>query len=450
MRSIPRSAVRLVLLLAAGACATSYSGREDADAHRPDGGDGDTSVDVPDAETSDGTPDGPPACPPGRTRCGTDCVDVTSNPVHCGGCDLACPEGLVCNEGGCASGCSGLLTLCGAACVDTATSAEHCGSCDRRCPDGLNADGVCSARTCGLVCRAGWLDLDGAPGCEYRCTPTGADICNGRDDDCDGTTDEGSAETCNGRDDDCDGSTDEGFFCVAGATESCSTSCGSLGSRTCTAGCAWGSCAAPAESCNGRDDDCDGTCDDGFACCAGATQGCATSCGTTGTQTCSASCGWDACSPPAETCNATDDDCDGTCDEGCRHPIHRAYSSAATDHLYTTDLAEATCCGYSLEVENYFYLYNDRVAGTTELWRCWLGASGDHFYTTSSTCEGAPGAVLEGNSGFIGSSAFCGGFPLYRVSGPSDHFYTTSAAERDSAVAGGWIDEGIAGYVWSE
>jgi hypothetical protein len=44
----------------------------------------------------------------------------------------------------------------------------------------------------------------------------------------------------------------------------------------------------------------------------------------------------------------------------------------------------------------------------------------------------------------------CGAIPLYRVYQVSsgDHFYTTSADERDSALRGGYINEGIAGYVW--
>jgi pyruvate/2-oxoacid:ferredoxin oxidoreductase beta subunit len=53
--------------------------------------------------------------------------------------------------------------------------------------------------------------------------------------------------------------------------------------------------------------------------------------------------------------------------------------------------------------------------------------------------------------GFIATSPTCGAialFRLYRRAG--GHFYTTSAAERDSAVASGaYVSEGIAGYVWT-
>jgi len=107
-----------------------------------------------------------------------------------------------------------------------------------------------------------------------------------------------------------------GWACKPGAAGSCTTSCGSQGTRDCQKACAWGTCKPPKESCNGKDDDCDGARDNGFGCIAGARRGCATHCGSTGNQTCqTGTCTWGACQVTAEVCNGKDDDCDGKVDE---------------------------------------------------------------------------------------------------------------------------------------
>jgi hypothetical protein len=130
-------------------------------------------------------------------------------------------------------------------------------------------------------------------------------------------------ELCNAADEDCDGLTDEDFACIQGRPSTCTASCGSTGNTTCSATCTLGSCTPPLESCNGRDDDCDTVPDNGFSCVAGATVTCTTSCGTTGTGSCTSSCNPPAaadCSPPAESCNNADDDCDTLIDEGLWAP----------------------------------------------------------------------------------------------------------------------------------
>ncbi len=197
------------------------------------------------------------------------------------------------------------------------------------------------------------------PAPDAGCVP-GDELCNGQDDDCDGATDEGfdtgavctvgqgiceasgvqvcaadgvgvvcsvepgppEAEACNRRDDDCDGAADEGFAtgepCTAGVG-ACETSgqtiCGPEGGTVCSA-----VPRQPAdEACNAIDDDCDGTPDEGFdlgeACTAGigtcAADG-VTVCADDGSATCDAEPG----QPAEETCNGLDDDCSGVVDEG--------------------------------------------------------------------------------------------------------------------------------------
>ncbi|MBI5489640.1 MAG: hypothetical protein HY905_20065 [Deltaproteobacteria bacterium] len=53
--------------------------------------------------------------------------------------------------------------------------------------------------------------------------------------------------------------------CDGAAPEACTTTCGTSGMRTCTA-CAWQACAPPPELCNGTDDDCNGETDEGETC----------------------------------------------------------------------------------------------------------------------------------------------------------------------------------------
>ena len=128
--------------------------------------------------------------------------------------------------------------------------------------------------------------------------------------------------------------------------------------------------------------------------------------------------------------------------------MHRSYQPTTGEHFYSSDLAEAQCCGFVLEAANYFYLYGVQLPGLAPFYRCAL-FSGKHLLTQSPDCEGAGNS--EGVIGFIGSGpAPCGGdTPLYRVAGgSSDHLFTVSPAEHDNAVAGGYIDEGIVGYVW--
>jgi hypothetical protein len=60
------------------------------------------------------------------------------------------------------------------------------------------------------------------------------------------------------------------------------------------------------------------------------------------------------------------------------------------------------------------------------------------------------GYANEGAAGFAFLSEEPGTIPLFRLFSSSlhDHFYTTSAAERDQALSRfGYIDEGIAAYV---
>jgi hypothetical protein len=80
-------------------------------------------------------------CGAGRTACGDDCVDVRSDPNHCGGCGIACTGADACQLGTC---CGAAEEVCSGRCVDLSSDPRHCGVCDRACDTGLR----CSAGTC--------------------------------------------------------------------------------------------------------------------------------------------------------------------------------------------------------------------------------------------------------------------------------------------------------------
>ena len=146
-------------------------------------------------------------------------------------------------------GCEAGLTDCGGTCVDLSSDPEHCGRCDLACIEGEHATRVCASGVCSLRCEPGWVDVDGLPGCELECTPAvpAVESCNGADDDCDGLTDNGT-----------------GFECVLETVEGCATTCATTGERRCDASCRWTECVPPAETCDNLDQDCDGVADDGL------------------------------------------------------------------------------------------------------------------------------------------------------------------------------------------
>lgn len=150
-------------------------------------------------------------------------------------------------------------------------------------------------------------------------------------------------ETCNGVDDDCDGMRDE-ECCAAGSP--CTTACGSTGSTVCAPDGA-ARCVPPAEICNDRDDDCDTSIDDGFACRVGASMSCTTTCGSTGTRACLPGCVLDAtCAPPAEICNGVDDDCDASCDDGFACCAGSTRACSTVGFFSGTALCRGDCSGF--------------------------------------------------------------------------------------------------------
>ena len=217
--------------------------------------------------------------------------------------------------------------------------------------DAQNKSGFCSLTlivpacpSYGQACSAGvgqckktgiLTCANGPPTCSVVAGPPSAEVCNGLDDNCDGAIDEGDPGA--------------GANCATMLPGVCSqglTSCGTTGKLDCIPDVVPGTLA---EVCNGLDDNCDGAVDDGFSVggsCTVGVGGCAKKatiiCDGMGGATCPAVAG----TPVAETCNGIDDNCDGTSDEGfgVGGPCTSGFGACQASGKFTCNLMGTVIC----------------------------------------------------------------------------------------------------------
>ncbi|HZF50281.1 MAG TPA: MopE-related protein, partial [Polyangiaceae bacterium] len=336
-------------------------------------------------------PTGQEACvaPAGSSVNDDDCDDAHAS-AHpgaaevCDGIDNNCAGDIDENNPGGGESCStGLPGVCGAGitqcsaaasalvCNQTVEpSAEVCDNLDNNCDGSVDENNPGGGAACSTgqpgVCGAGTMQCSGGSlGCSQNVAPS-AEVCDGIDNNCDGSVDENnpgggaacstgqpgvcgagtvqcstgaltcsqnvarSVEVCDNLDNDCDGSVDEnnrtyyrdddgdGYGDPAETTTACSAPAGYVpNGGDCNDGSAWINPGETDAYCDGIDDDCDGSSDEDFistACDTGnpmCSQG-QTYCTSMGTVSCAA-----ASAAEEEICNGQDDNCNGNVDEGC-------------------------------------------------------------------------------------------------------------------------------------
>ena len=155
--------------------------------------------------------------------------------------------------------------------------------------------------------------------------------------------------------------------CVDETTQACGSNVGicQQGIQTCVNG-EFGSCdggiAPTSESCNGIDDNCDGTIDEGCNCTFGEMRSCGTDVGAcvSGTQTCDINGQWGSCTggvePAIRQCDTLDRDCDGTadgtqppCTVTCTDPGILSSNSAVCDGTPAGETCDAFRCDSGFE-----------------------------------------------------------------------------------------------------
>ena len=169
--------------------------------------------------------------------CATCGVNKTCTPIARGQAGVGCPAGALCDgNGACFSPqctgvgqCGDCRTCNNFGCVNAGAGATC--SQNRVC----TADQRCVQCISNMQCGAGQRCELTTNTCVSTCVPS-LEVCDGRDNDCDGQVDENAtSEVCDGVDNDCDGQVDDGFS-LQNDPNNCGQCGRSCGGGTCNAG----------------------------------------------------------------------------------------------------------------------------------------------------------------------------------------------------------------------
>jgi hypothetical protein len=397
----PSLLIPLAGLLVAWGCAQGArpgGGFDGGPIGRPDGGgggtDGGPGADGDDkCETNEECDDGL-ACN-GVEICDPlgDCVIGTPGPV--------CDDAIDCTRDECVEP--------GAACTNTADDGlcpdmGMCRAAEGGCvvPPPCTSDGECDDS---VFCN-GAETCDTTAGCRSGTPPSCDDGMSCTTDICDAT-----ADACTSTGVDADG---DGFVAMgcAGGTD-CNDSASAVR-------------PGATEICDGIDNDCSGSPDDGggLACALGsAPSACSTSCATSGMRSCNAVCAWGPCAAAMDTCgNACDDDADGSVDEGCGSPAPPndqctgatllTGSGTRTIDTLVGATAQTTDCGNGTEI---FFRVSPTVRSIV-----YLDTLGTGFDTRISyrgtSCPGSAAACIDDSCGSLQTQ-------IARVLAPGTHYF---------------------------